>query len=375
MSGQYVTRHGIYRVNQVDKKYQAQRPVEPPVNITDLPLNIETLADSMKRAGYTTGYCGKWHLGYGGQYLPAARGFEQVMLTRSPSGDERYFFPKFSTVPKADIEKGTYMTDFVTDWSIDFLERNGEKPFFLYIPYFSVHGPHEAKAETIAKYRKKAPQKSKLEQIYAAMHEDFDAAVGRLMSKLDQLKLKENTVVIFTSDNGHLPQFAEELRGGKSYLYEGGVRVPLMISHPGQIPSGDCAQAVHHVDLYPTLLKMAGASLPSQALDGIELNELLLSGGESKLTERPLFWHYPTYMKFDKKQKKYKVTPCSVILKGNFKLIDHFVEKRHELFDLDNDPQEKINISEKMPEKTRELKSQLLKWRRKTNAMMPEGYQ
>lgn len=377
LSGQYVTKHGIYRVNQVDAKYPQARKLIPPKNETDLTREVATIADGFKSAGYVTGYCGKWHLGYDEGYLPSDRGFTDAMTTRSPSGDERYFFPNFSTIPKTKIEDDTYLTEFITDWGCEFLDRNKEKPFFLYLPHLNVHGPHEARADKIAKYRKKDPKRKPIEAVYAAMHEHLDDGVGKLLDTLDRLSLRDNTIVIFTSDNGNLSGFdkASPLRGGKSYLYEGGIRIPLFIDWPGVTKAGSQSDVpVHQVDLYPTLLNLVGGELPTQTLDGKDLGSLIRNPDEQTLAERPLFWHYPTYMKYSKKTKKYAVTPCSVVRQGKWKLVDYFTGEQSEsvqLFDLENDMGEKHNLAVSSPDKAKELRGKLQDWRDETNAMMP----
>jgi len=373
MSGQYVVQHGIYRVNQVDTKYPKYRATIPPQNEVILRKNIETMADVFSKNGYKTGYSGKWHLGYEEGYQPIDRGFDEMLLTRSPSGDKRYFYPTFSTVPKIKIEQGAYMGDVITNWAKGFIDRNKQERFFLYLPYFNVHGPHEAKEKLIEKYKKKNPNKKHKEHVYAAMHEHLDNHVGELLSTLKNLKLNKNTLIIFTSDNGHLVDFNEGVhRGGKSYLYEGGIRTPMIIRWPDKIKPGQVSdEIVHQVDLYPTLMKVIGAKPSSQKLDGINIEETLYSTSKQGQLDRSLFWHYPTYMKFDKHAKKYKVTPCSAIRKGNYKLIEYFTEDKIELFNLKNDPKEENNLKNKLPEKTRELKKLLTQWRKDNKAMMP----
>lgn len=379
MSGQYVTRHGVYRVNQVDRLYPEARQTIPPQNITDLPLEISTMADQLRQAGYTTGYCGKWHLGSEEEYLPSQRGFTNALLTRSPSGAKRYFFPNFKTEPQIDIEAGTYLTEVITDWTLEFLTDHSNEPFFLYVPHFNVHGPHEAREELIKYFQRKDPTKSRLDAIYAAMHKHLDDSVGRVMDKLRELGIDDNTIVVFTSDNGALKKFLHgALRGGKGMLYEGGIRVPMIVWWPDVVSPGTSSeQPVHQVDLLPTFLSIAGAdSHPQQICDGVDLTPVLKSGGSQQLTRDTLYWHFPTYIKFNQGRKTYDITPCSAIRSKNWKLIEYFTSDRPEnkrvfLYDLDQDPLEEKNLAKKQSEVASKLLGQLHAWRAETNAMMP----
>lgn len=379
MSGQYVTRHGIYRVNQVDDIHTEQQYMTCPTSVKKLPLNIVTIADTLKTAGYTTGYCGKWHLGTENEsisdYHPSKRGFDDTVQTRSPSGDHRYFYPKFSTIPKVKIDKGTYLTDAITAQALRFLDENSSKPFFLYLPHFNVHGPHEAKQKTIEKYKRKERVTKFDDPVYAAMNEHLDNAVGKLLDKLDELKIADNTIVIFTSDNGALSRFSNApLKEGKSYLYEGGIRVPLIIRHTKTVkPSSTCNEPVIQVDFYPTLTELAGAKPPSgQPLDGVSITALLKSNGKATLDREAIFWHFPTYLKFSKAKNKYLVTPCGAIRQGDYKLIEFFKDGRCELYNLKNDIGETKDLADKMPDKLNELKNKLHKWHKETNTVMPK---
>ncbi len=378
MSGQYVTRHGIYRVNQVDTKHTEQQAMKCPENTEKLSLNIVTIADALRRAGYQTGYCGKWHLGTENEaisdYHPSRRGFTDAVQTRSPSGKQRYFYPNFRTIPKVTIEDGTYLTDVITAQAVRFLDENKDKPFFLYLPHFNVHGPHEAKQKTIKKYQKKPKTEKYHDPVYAAMHEHLDDAVGVLLDKLDEQNIADNTIVIFTADNGALPKFSNTpLRAGKGYLYEGGIRVPLIIRDPRTVKPGSlCEEPVTQVDFYPTLLELTGAAAPAgQVLDGVSITGVLKSGGTSKLNRKNIFWHFPTYLKFSGAQKKYLVTPCSAVRQGEYKLIEFLEDGTCELYNLKQDIGEINNLADKMPDKANELKAVLHQWRKETNAMMP----
>ena len=197
MSGRYSPRHGIYTVGSGARGKETFRKMIPVKNQTQLPLSEVTMADALKTAGYTTGMFGKWHLGNGAKHHPLRRGFDEAIVTGG-----RHFAPRFRTNPKADVEPGAYLADFLTDRSVDFIDRHKKRPFFLYLAHFAVHTPIEAPDDSIAKYRNKKPVRGHHHPVYAGMIDRVDRSVGRIMKKLDELGLTNNTMVIFYSDNG-----------------------------------------------------------------------------------------------------------------------------------------------------------------------------
>ena len=266
MSGQYMPRTGVYTVGSIDRFNWQSRPLRPVDNVTALPLDKITVAQALKSAGYATGMFGKWHLGNDAKHHPGARGFDEAIESAGVHFD-------FNTDPKVDYPKGQYLADFLTDKAVDFIRRHKDGPFFLYLPHFAVHAPHQAKEELIAKFKDKKPVGGHHDPTYAAMIYSVDQSVGRIVALLDELKLTDNTLVIFSSDNGGVGGYAREgikkaegitdnapLRGGKGMLYEGGVREPFIFRWPGHIPKGtECAEPINSVDLYPTLLEIAKA--------------------------------------------------------------------------------------------------------------------
>src|SRR5829696_761355 len=232
LSGQYQPRTGVYTVGNIDRFDWQSRPLRPVDNVTTLPLDKITLADSMKKAGYATGMFGKWHLGpLEGNTHPSARGFDEAIESSGKHFD-------FDTSPKTEYPKGQYLADFLTDRAVDFITKHKAEPFFLYLPHFGVHSPHHAKPELVARFKKKPGVGGHNNPTYAAMIASVDESVGRIMKLLDELKLTENTLVIFSSDNGGVGGYRRAgvtagkevtdnapLRGGKGMLYEGGVRV------------------------------------------------------------------------------------------------------------------------------------------------------
>src|SRR5438552_2158319 len=191
MSGQYPPRTGVYTVQNLDRGAAKDRKMEVPKNVTELPLDRVTVAQALKSAGYATAMFGKWHLGQQGEYHPSRRGFDEAIVSMG-----RHF--DFVTDPKADVPKGAYLADWLTDRAVDFIEKNRERPFFLYLPHFGVHAPHQAKPELIEKYKGKAPAGGHKNPTYAAMIDSIDQSVARVVAKLDELKLSEKTVVIFS---------------------------------------------------------------------------------------------------------------------------------------------------------------------------------
>jgi len=224
-------RTGIYTVGGIDRFNWQSRPLRPVDNVTELPLDKITIADTLKKAGYATGMFGKWHLGNNSKHHPSQRGFDEAIESSGVHFN-------FKTDPPTEYPKGQYLADFLTDHAVDFIERHHDQPFFLYLPHFGVHAPHEAKKELIAKFKDKPPVGGHKSPAYAAMIASVDESVGRIVATLDKLGLTENTLVIFSSDNGGVGGYESAgvnvngitdnspLKGGKGMLYEGGVRVP-----------------------------------------------------------------------------------------------------------------------------------------------------
>jgi arylsulfatase A-like enzyme len=277
-----------------------------------------------------------------------------------------------------------YLADFLTDKAVDFVRRHKDRPFFLCLHHFGVHSPHEAKPDLIARFKLKAAAGGHHDPTYAAMIASVDESVGRVLATLDELKLAENTLVIFTADNGGVGGYQREginknrgitdnapLRGGKGMLYEGGVRVAYMFRWPGTISSGSvCDQPINSVDLYPTLLELAGAKPPAnQPLDGVSYVRLLKSGGQGTLARAAIYWHFPGYLGAG--PGGWRTTPAGSIRAGDWKLLEFFEDGRRELYNLRDDLGEKNNLAATMPDKVNELHAKLRAWRQEVQAPMP----
>ncbi len=377
MSGQYAPRTGIYTVGGIGRFEWESRPLRPVDNVTELPLEKITVAQTMKKAGYATGMFGKWHLGQSGEYHPGQRGFDEAIVSMG-----KHF--NFQTQPKVEVPKGEYLADFLTNKAVDFIQRHKDGPFFLYLPHYGVHSPHEAKEELIAKFKDKAPVGGHHSAVYAAMIASVDESVGRVMAVLDELKLADNTVLIFSSDNGGVGGYAREgikkggditdnapLRSGKGSLYEGGTRVPFIVRWPGVTKAGTSSEVpTVHVDLYPTLAEIGKAALPEgQPLDGESLVPVWRDATAGHLKREAIYQHFPGYLGAG--GGTWRTTPVGLIEVGDWKLMEFFEDGRLELYNLKEDIGEQKNLAAEMPEKAKELHAKMIAWREGIKAPMP----
>ncbi len=393
MSGQYGARTGMYTVGGIGRFDWETRPLRPVENVTELSLDRDIIAKQLKAGGYATAMFGKWHIGQKGDYLPGKRGFDEAIVSMG-----RHF--DFPTDPKTDYPKGTYLADFLTDKAVDFITRHKDEPFFLYLPHFGVHSPHQAKEELIAKFKPKPGVGGHNSPIYAAMIASVDESVGRVMKTLDDLKLADNTVLIFTSDNGGVGGYdrpdglirdpgmegkakkkkADDedgggitdntpLRSGKGSLYEGGTREPFIVRWPGVTkPGTTCEVPTAHVDVFPTMLEISGAPKPRQVLDGESLVKLFRDPS-AKLQRDAIFQHFPGYL--GSGPGLWRTTPVSLIQSGDWKLMEFLEDGKLELYNLRNDIGETKNLATEMPDKAKELHARLVAWRAEVKAPMP----
>jgi arylsulfatase A-like enzyme len=268
----------------------------------------------------------------------------------------------------------------------DFIRRHRQEPFFLYLPHFGVHSPFEAKEELVARFRGRPGVGGHQDPTYAAMIASVDESVGRILSLLDELQLSAKTLVLFSSDNGGVGGYQREgiqarnitdnapLRGGKGMLYEGGIRVPYLARWPGTIEAGQtCPVPITSVDLYPTLLELAGADPPAnQPLDGVSYAGLLTGGDGPDLSRRAIFWHFPGYL--GARGGTWRTTPAAAVRAGDWKLLEFFEDGRLELYHLAEDIGERNDLSAAAAGKAAELRSQLVAWREAIAAPMPTSH-
>lgn len=375
LTGQYGPRTGVYTVGSIDRFEWWKRPLRPVDNITQLPLDRVTFAQSLQQAGYATALFGKWHLGDNGKHHPAQRGFEEAIVSMG-----RHF--DFKTSPPASHPRDQYLADFLTDRALEFIRRRRNQPFLLYLPHFAVHAPHEAKPELVARFKGKPAAGGHRHSTYAAMIASVDESLGRVMRLLDELQLADKTVLIFSSDNGGVGGYLREglknagditdnapLRSGKGSLYEGGIRVPFLVRWPGVTKPGSVTDTpATHVDLFPTFLELAAAQAPQQPLDGESLVRLFRNPSAT-LSRDAIYQHFPGYLGAG--PDAWRTTPAGTVHSGNWKLLEFFEDGRLELYNLRDDPGERNNLASSQPAKTRQLHERLVAWRLDIGAKMP----
>lgn len=354
----------------------AQRLARPAFR-QQLPLEEVTLAEVLRAAGYATAHIGKWHLG-GEGFGPLEQGFG-VGIAGDDRGSPASYFAPFRRDERAmpgleEAAQGEYLTDRLTREAERFIVDHRDRRFFLYFPHFAVHTPLAAKAELHAGYAHwdGTPHGRQENPIYAAMLESLDESVGRIVAALAEQGLTERTLVVFTSDNGglatgegpHTPATNNApLREGKGWLYEGGLRVPLLACWPGRIAAGENATPVYSADLPLTVLEMCGQT-PQKNVDGVSLTGLLTAG--QALAPRSLFWHYPHYSNQGGR-------PGGAIRDGDWKLIEYYDTGRRELFDVARDVGESRNLAEEEPQRVADLAARLVAWRESVGAQMPSA--
>lgn len=358
-----------------------------PQDLDELPLQEITIAEKLKAHGYHTFFAGKWHLG-GESFLPEDQGFDENYGGHHMGSPPGGYYAPYMNPKLIDGPKGEYLTDRLTDESIHFLDRINNEPFFLYLSFYTVHTPIQASKRHIEYFNEKlstleSPDletridgngRTSLNQVnadYASMVYAMDENVGRLIEAMKEKGLYDNTVIIFTSDNGGLstlnknsgrlgPTSVLPLRGGKGWLYEGGIRVPLLIKTING-KSGISKIPVISFDLFPTIMKMTGITDEIET-DGIDLSDVL--SGKSAIEERCLVWHYPHYHGSG-------WTPGAAIRKGDWKLIEFYESQHIELYNLAEDISESNDLSDEYPEKVKELKEMLHTRQKKMSANLP----
>ena len=358
MSGQVTPRHGVYTV--VDPRQPPGSPWHKLLaaeSNSDLATEVVTIPEALGAVGYATAFFGMWNLGRGrrGPTTPGGQGFETVVFP------ENLGFAKDAY----HDEEGNYLSDRLTDELLAFVEKERDRPFFAYYADHAVHAPYDPPADLVGKYERKGELDRRDNAAYAATAEGVDRNVARIVATLDRLALREETIVVFTSDNGGTPQFTPPLRGSKGQLYEGGIRVPMVVSWPGRVQPGSTDIPVATVDLYPTLLDLCRAAAPAgQPLDGTSLAGFL-TGGAALQRER-LFWHFPCYVG--------RAAPSSAVREGDWKLIEFFEDGGHvELFNLRDDPHEQNDLAAAQRQRADALTKTLRAWQAATGAAIPKA--
>jgi arylsulfatase A-like enzyme len=368
MTGMYATKHGIYTVGSSERGDARTRRLVPAQNTTTLADDYFTLAEALNQAGYVCMSIGKWHLGQD----PCTQGMDFNVGGGTWGHPKSYFAPYKQ--PDLEAPEGTYLSDHLTREAQEFVRKHRDRPFFLYLPYYAVHTPLQSKPALKQKYLDKGGSACQQNAEYAGMVENLDSCIGSLVRELDRLDLSDNTLVVFTSDNGGIRMVScqDPLRAGKGSYYEGGIRVPLVFRWPGKIQAGNSTEVpVINLDFYPTLMELIGREAP-HALDGLSLWPLL--SGEGRLPDRPLYFHFPVYLEAYRKgldggrDPLFRTRPGSVIREGNWKLHYYYEDGASELYKLSTDPGETNNLATKYASRTRDLRSKLFQWLQEENA-------
>jgi arylsulfatase A-like enzyme len=363
------------------------RPLLQGESQPNLPHTETTLAKHLQSAGYLTALVGKWHLG-DADHFPETHGFDVNIGGTHWGAPQTYWWPyrgsgrfggEYRYVPHLEFgQSGEYLTDRLTDEALEIIDRAGVRPFFLYLAHHAPHTPIEAKPDDVSYFEARLrPGMKHRNSRYAAMVRSVDESVGRVLARLRERGLEQNTIVVFASDNGGyigLDRASGQtvpvtnnapLRSGKGSCYEGGIRVPLMIRWPGVTPQGAaCHEPVVVMDLFATLLAAGGGKPAADTkLDGIDLLPLLRDPG-AKLERDALFFHYPHYYE--------TTTPVSAVRARDWKLLEYFEDNRVELYNLKDDPGEKTDLATRQPAKANELRQRLHAWREAVGAALPK---
>ncbi len=384
MTGKYPTR--VDATNFFSGK-RSGRFNPAPLN-DNMPLDEITIAQALKGKGYATFFAGKWHLGESEEYFPQNRGFDINVGGHTRGGPytgNKYFSPFENPQMTPDSPEGDHLPDRLARDTAQFIDDNKDKPFLAYLSFYSVHTPLMGRPDLVAKYEARAakikgPEFGTEEQIYgdqprqvrilqkhavyAAMVEAMDEAVGKVLQQLEDSGIADNTIVIFTSDNGGLatseglPTSNLPLRGGKGWLYEGGIREPWIVRYPGVTQAGAVSdELISSIDLFPTVASAAGVDVAHE-IDGLDLAPALRGGS---LDRSSLFWHYPHY-------SNQGGIPGAAIREGDFKLIERFEDGRVHLYNLKEDIGELNDIASQHPDRVAEMRSRLHEWYQEVDA-------
>jgi arylsulfatase A-like enzyme len=387
LSGTCTPRHHVYAVGNTARGNKSLQRLLPIPNKNGLGKEQVTIAEALRAAGYATGHFGKWHLAGKDGALPTQQGFD-VSFDSFGEQELKEGFEGNKTGPPAD-PKGVFT---LTRKACEFMEANQDRPFFCYLAHHAIHTPLQGRPETLTKFKAKTPGSQHTNAVYAACTYDLDASVGMLLQKLKELRLEQNTLLVFTSDNGGTQQSSQEpLRGNKGCYYEGGIREPFIVRWPGVTrPGSRCDVPVINVDLFPTFLAAAQVPVPEgKVLDGESLLPLL--AGEAALARQAIYWHFPGYLdnpvirgrELDVRTG-FRSRPVTVIRKGDWKLHLYHEEwqldggpaklaenNAVELYNLHDDIGERVNLANENTTKRDELLADVLAWHRSTDALVP----
>ena len=372
LSGMYAPRTGVYTVNPINRGKAQHRRWIPHPNNAVLSAEVETLAERFKSVGYHTATIGKFHVGeVDTPSDPENQGFD-LNIGGYKSGHPKSYFSPYKNPRLTDGPKGEYLTDRLTIEAVDYIQQKREGSFFLYLPYYTVHTPMQPRKDLLQLTSSRPKGKLHDRADFAAMVEALDESIGKVLAALDDAGVADNTIVVFSSDNGGHGAITnmDPLRGSKGMLYEGGIRVPLAVRWPGVVKPGSTSETpVLLFDFYPTLCEAVGAELPkSQPVDGVSLMPIL-RGENHELKDRALFWHFPGYLqKYSGMNGRWRATPASVVRQGPWKLIEQYETDTIELYHLEDDISESRNLAQAKPEIAHRLLKTLREWQQMTDA-------
>ncbi len=386
MTGMYSPRHHVYLPQGMARGEVSQRrwmvPAQDipsthhlfPVSINNLEPRFESLAEMLKKGGYVSSRLGKWHIGDNNQGFDYSSSDGTPGVVANKDGEEGRFY------------EDTLVAERLTDAAVDFMARHKDGPFFLYLSHWEVHSPMAARRQAIARFSSRFAEKGcvGVDPVYAAEAEQLDISLGRVMACLDSLGIAENTLLIFTSDNGGSLKYTTNgiLRGGKGGFYEGGIRAPFVVSWPGIIqPGSSTGWPANGIDLMPTFAEMAGVPLPTtQPVDGISLVPAFM--GHNPLPDRSMFFHFPLYLggeegvsrelpAYDTGEPRWRAVPSTTLIRGDWKMIWFYEYDKYELFNLSVDVSEKNNLAGQFPETEKSLLKEIREWVEATDAPVP----
>ena len=384
MTGKYPTR--VQATNFFSGKRSGK--FNPAPLVDDMAAEEITIAEALKTKGYATFFAGKWHLGHSEELYPQGQGFDINIggwARGGPYTGKKYFAPFENPQMEVESPEGEHLPARLARDTAEFIEANKGQPFLAYLSFYSVHTPLQGRPDLVEKYKARAaeiaggefadeeqvfgdkPRQVRVLQkhaVYAAMVEAMDEAVGTVLDQLEASGVADNTIVVFTSDNGGLstsegsPTSNQPLRGGKGWVYEGGIREPWIIRYPGVTEPGSVSEElICSIDLFPTVAAAAGIEI-DHLVDGIDLAPAL-SGG--KLDRQSLYWHYPHY-------SNQGGIPGGAIREGNYKLFERYEDGRVHLYDLKNDIGEQNDLASEKPELVQEMRKRLHQWYKEVDA-------
>ena len=369
MTGLNTPRHHIYTVGSSERGRSKDRKVIPIPNTRRLHDSLTTLAEVLQVYGYTTCQAGKWHLSEDSR----DHGFD-YNIGGNQNGHPRSYYPPYQNID-LDAPENEYLTDNIMNRVLEFIESRNDKAFFLYYAPYAVHTPIQKVDSLMYRFISKPGPEGRNNPEYATMIYNLDRNIGRLIDALKQKGLYENTLIIFTSDNGGLFRISQQkpLRAGKGSYYEGGIRVPFFFCWPGKIKAGKNEDTpIVNMDIFPSILDILHLDLPGKSFDGISLAPLLLEGEKPEV--RNFFWHFPVYLEkgnSDTRDRLFRTRPGSVVRSGDWKLLQYYEDGDVQLFNLKNDPGEKEDLSLANPDIVNELLLLLDQWRKDSQAPLP----